>query len=217
MTDIVYPYKESASRELEFSLKSLKNVEYDRVFIVTDDVVLGENVPNVHLIKPLKNGWARYSPYNDVINKLLTICDYADEIVLMNDDIFIMAPDDMLTKNRGLLVDHLNVRKYDTYARALQNTRNLLSEGGYDELDYELHTPMRMNTALLRIAITELLPKLQSSRSIMIRSYYGNRFAVESDYAEDVKNAANYKDLNVISTNEMTFAGEIGDYIKANL
>ena len=63
----------------------------------------------------------------------------------------------------------------------------------------------------------EIMPQLVASRAVMIRSYYGNRFGIESEYMEDVKNVQNYKELPIISTNEMTFAGEMGAYIKDNL
>jgi len=111
----------------------------------------------------------------------------------------------------------MNARKYDTYARALRNTHNLLREKGYDALDFELHTPMVFKSDLLKIAIAEMMPYLFNSRSLMIRSYYANRFGIESEYSEDVKNPKNYKELPIISTNEMTFAGEIGAYIKEKL
>lgn len=212
--DVVYPYIKSASRELEYSLKSLKHIAHDRVFVIGPN----PDYPiDAQVIQPARNGWSRYSPYHDVINKLLTACELDDEIILMNDDIFLMSQNKIVTYNRGTLTDHMNSRRFDSYSRALRNTQRILRQGGYGDIDFELHTPMVMNTALLKIAITELLPHLKSSRALMIRSYYGNRFAVESEYMQDVKNPSNYKDLPILSTNEMTFAGEIGDYIREKL
>lgn len=212
---VVYPYRKSVSQELEYSIKSVrKHLSDAEIFVIGDDPELFD----VTVVKPVEREWSHYSPYSNVISKLLDACELAEEFVMMNDDFFIM--DDFKTIpsfNKGTLLEHLNLRRYDTYTRAMRNTRNILRDKAYEELNFEMHTPMVFNSKRLKQAIEELIPRLKSSQSILIRSYYGNRFMIESERTVDVKNSELYQVLSFISTNESTFAGEIGDYIKEKL
>lgn len=214
--NVVYPYRLNESDELYYSIKSVKkHVKHAKIFIIGDEPTFKTKAK---VIQPLDNEWAKFSPYHDVINKLLTACDLGDEFILMNDDFFIMEPmREAPSFNRGTMLDHLNQRRYDTYTRALRNTRNLLAEKGYNQMDYELHAPMLINSDMMRMAIEEILPQLRFSKSILIRSYYGNKWGIISEHSGDFKNPDDYKDLPFISTNEVTFAGEIGNYIKEKL
>jgi hypothetical protein len=212
--DVVYPYLKSSSRELELSLRSLKNIDHDRVFVIGEQP---EFPVDAEIVRPLKNEWSRYSPYHDVINKLLTACELGEDLIIMNDDIFLMSHNNHDNFFRGKLLDHLNGRRFDSYARALKNTRNFLLQKGYGERDFELHVPMIVKSSLLKQAIMELMPAIRNSKPIMIRSYYGNRFEIPAEFMDDVKNPSEYQGLHVISTNEATFRGELGDYIRENV
>lgn len=213
--NIVYPYRKNDSRELEWSLKSVrKNLEGDVIIIGdTPDFEVDATV-----ITGYGSEWRGYSPYHNVIDKILQACQLYDEFVLMNDDFFVLNPID-ITKhyNRGNMLDHMNARKFDSYTRALHNTRNLLSARGHTDVDFEVHTPMLINSKQMIQAIYEIMPQLRNSQTILIRSYYGNRYGLVSETISDVKNPGNYKELDVISTNEDTFKGEIGEYIKEKL
>ena len=67
---VFYPYKKTWSRELEYSIKSLKNVEHDGVYIIGDkpdyDVPATIITPKPHQIP--------HDPYVDVFMKHYTAC-----------------------------------------------------------------------------------------------------------------------------------------------
>lgn len=211
----VYPYRKNDSRELEWSLRSVQSRLDGDCIVIGDTPDFAIGVP---IITGYGSEWRSYSPYHNVIDKILQACHLYDEFVLMNDDFFVMNWIDVTKHyNRGSMLEHLNQRKYDSYARALKNTRNLLHEKGYPDVDFELHRPMLINSKKMLKAIKEITPQLRSSQTILIRSYYGNRFGLVSEHASDVKNPDDYKELDVISTNEDTFKGELGEYIKEML
>lgn len=211
----VYPYRKNDSRELEWSIASVKKNLAGEISIIGDKP---DFEVEATVISTYGSEWKSYSPYHNVLDKILMACQLYDEFVLMNDDFFILNPID-ITKhyNRGGMLEHVNGRKFDSYTRALQNTRNLLSGRGLTDVDFETHTPMLIKSKLMLQAISEILPQLRNSQTILIRSYYGNRFGLVSETISDVKNPDNYKELDMISTNEETFAGEIGQYIKEKL
>lgn len=155
LMDIVYVYKASTTQELEYSIKSLKNIEYNRLLVIGDK-------PNFETpyLKPPINRWSMLSAQHDVINKLNFACTLSltDDFILNNDDIFIMSPTHIPTLHRGLLKDHLaNRRLNDSYTKTLKTTLHHLKALGINEpLSYELHTPMVFN----KDKLTELLEKI---------------------------------------------------------
>lgn len=214
---VVYPYRKSDSEELIYSIKSVKKHLSDaEIHIIGDDPGFTDEQVTLHT--PDSRDWQWYSPYHNVIRKVLAACDIADEFILMNDDFFIMEPLEAIPAvNMGKLLDHINYRRYDSYTKAMRNTRNLLLERRLGEVDYESHTPMLINSEKMRAAILSILPQLASSKSILIRSYYGNMYPHDSEQINDVKNPSNPEGMVFISTNEMTFSGELGQYIKEKL
>lgn len=218
--NFVYPYRQNESEELEWSIKSvIKNAEvHDIVLLVDDNPTHEETLHGGRIITVPTCEWFKYSPYHNVINKLITACFMFEEFILMNDDFFIMKPYDLAKYyNRGNMLDHLNSRKYDSYTRALKNTRNLLVSRGYTDIDFELHVPMLINSRQMLEVIEEITPQLRNSQSILIRSYYGNKFGLVSEHMGDVKNPDTYEGMASLSTNEQSFAGELGNYIKEKL
>lgn len=211
---VVYPYKHTNSEELAWSIKSLKNVEHGQVMIV------GDSVPGHEVTQSLINSWSRNSRYHDTINKYYTACMLAetDELLLMNDDFFIMSPWVPVNYNRGTLVDHMQWRKgKDDYQRMLELTNRFLLSKGIANLSFELHAPMLVNRLLLKQAIEEIMPQLRLRRTLCLRSYYGNRFNIESEYMADVKNPTNPESMTLLSTNNRAFMSDLGNYIRSKL
>jgi len=214
-TAVVYAYKKTYSGEIDWSIKSLKNL-----LLPKNVYVVGDEAPESINIKPLPNTWASRSRYHDTINKYYTAALQLeeDQILLMNDDFFIMQPWKPANYNRGTLLDHMEWRKQnDDYQRRLDYTNNYLLSRGMTNLSFELHTPMLVDRVLLKQAIEEIMPQLRTNRIPMLRSYYGNRFEIETEYMADVKNPSNYEHTVLLSTNNRAFEGQIGKYIRSQL
>jgi len=213
MRDVVIPYKLNSTDELFWCVKSLKNIDHGRI------IVLGEKpnyIVEAEFISNIDNTIKRPSKYNDQINKYLTACnmDLSDEIIIMNDDFYILEPTKLENYNRGTITDHIKSRRPDSYTSGLQSTLNFLTQNGYGEVDYDLHTPMIVDRRKMKEAILELTPTLNSGKTVMIRSFYGNKYKIDSKYIDDVKNIINSP---LISSSDVSFAGEIGDYIRGKL
>lgn len=214
--DICIPYLRNYSHELEWSIKSLKNTEHGDVYVLgqapdyaIDAKVITPQAPPM---------WARISPYNDVIHKILTYAEKHDgDFLLMNDDIFLMDKYDGTVHHRGLLSDRTQ-GNLTTYLQGLKNTEDWLVQNGYTIKDYDCHTPMIMNSRKFIDLVQRILPQLNMGHNLMIRSLYGNVYGVKSKKIDkDPKNQPNYQGMDIISTTEETFNGEMGLYIRTIL
>lgn len=216
MMDVLYPYLSNDSKELEWSIKSLKNVDHNEVYVVGSKV----EAIDAKFLNPHSYSWSNTSPYNNVISKILTGIDsgISDEFIFMNDDIFLMDRYKGETYNRRTLLEHIESRKFDSYTQALKNTRNYLLERGYPEISYETHTPMVFDKSKMRDLITSIIPLLSMGHNLMIRSLYGNVYGVKSTKLdEDTKNPIDWVNKPILSTNERSFNGAIGHYIRSVL
>lgn len=215
MMDVVYVYKMQKSNELAWSVKSLKNIEHGRVLVVGDQ----PDVEGVEHFKPPVNRWSMLSPVHDVINKLRYACslDISDNFILMNDDFFICKPTEIPVAHRGTLGDHIKWRNLkDNYSGQLKKTKEYLENKGIkDPLSYELHVPMVFNRQRLADLIENTLPVITNSAPILIRSVYGNIYNIGGEQMEDVKTRADHTGLTFVSTNELSFEGRVGDYVRS--
>lgn len=199
---VVIPYVKSGTNELEYALKSLKNINHSGY-----EVLESEN--------------RNISPYLDVHTKLQEYLRNADEeeTILMMDDVFIMKPIKLQLCFRGSLKDHINERSHnDRYTRALIDTYEWLRSMGIEEpLSFELHVPFLMQTRFAQMTAELIRLDMQKGKNILIRSVYGN-FAEEcSGIRSDCKNIDDYKDKSILSTNHHTWNGEMGAYIRDKL
>lgn len=216
--DVVYTYKYSYSREIEFSIKSLRNIDHNDIYVVGDN----PNVRGIKLIKHIPHNWANLPSLN-VASKLIDIAnneDISENFILMMDDVFIMKKMRLTNYYRGNLVDHLNKRRYnDRYKRLLQNTYDYLNEKGYSKLDFACHTPFIMNKTKLRELLDELMPLLEDKKELSIRTLYGNKYKVKASYLrQDTKNPPRYYNYPILSTTEPSFNQYgIGKYIRSRL
>lgn len=213
---VFYVYKKNWSRELEYSIKSLKNVPHNGIYIIGDKP--DYDVPAT--IIPPEPHRTVVNAYTDVIYKVRTACAEvaSSELVLMNDDFFILKPYDLTVYDRGDLEAHISERRRsDVYRKMLENTLKWLKANGYETKDYETHTPMLFNRAKMIELIERIKPELLKG-DLAIRSLYGNVYNVPSETITDVKNPrGNLSDLHIISTSEHTFMGELGVYIRGQL
>lgn len=216
MMDVVYVYKLQKSDELKWSVKSLRNIEHGRVIVVGDQPDV-----DVEHFKPPVNRWSMLSPVHDVINKLKYACtlDISGDFILMNDDFFICKPTEIPVAHRGTLEDHIKWRNLkDNYTGQLKKTKEYLENMGIDKpLSYELHLPMVFNKQKLADLIEDILPNIMHSSPILIRSLYGNIYKIGGEQMEDVKTRADHTGLTFVSTNELSFEGRVGDYVRSML
>lgn len=213
---VFYPYKKNYSRELEYSIKSLKNVPHDGVYIIGDKP--DYDVPAT--IIALRPHQMPHSPYIDVFMKHYTACLEidADELLVMNDDFFIMQPYDFKMYDRGSMAAHIaERRRNDAYKTMLQNTYVYLVSNGETTKDYTTHTPFLYDRKNLLALINQVMPDIKRGKTMSIRTLYGNIFNVPSETIKDVKNPEVYEGLPILSTNEHTFTGKLGQYIREKL
>ena len=213
---VFYPYKKNWSRELEYSIKSLKNVPHDGVYIIGGkpdyDVPATIIAPEPHQTP--------HSPYIDVFLKHYTACLEIDAewLLAMADDVFLLEPYDFTMYDRGSMTAHIaERRRNDAYKTMLQNTYDHLLAYGETTKDYTTHTPFLYKRDKLLALINQVMPEIKRGKTLSIRTLYGNIFNVPSETIKDVKNPTDYKDLGIISTNEHTFMGELGLYIRSKL
>lgn len=212
--DVLIPYKHTQSDELFWAIKSLKNVEHGTIYVIGDEPPL--NVKGIEYIP--KRRVAGPDHYDQIQKYEYGAFDasVSEKILLMNDDMFIMEDWFPQNYNRGTLDEHINSRRMDSYTRFLKSTKEFLESKNMMTISYEVHTPMLVEKSKLLEAIYEL-HGVEGRSDVMIRSYYGNRFGIESTRIEDPKNPKDYEGKSILSTNDTTFKGPLGKYIKDNL
>lgn len=216
--DVVYPYRKNFSHELEWSIDSLKHIKHDNVYIIGDEPPFSVNAK---VLKDKKASWSAYSPYNDVAAKHLIAAkskSISEDFILMNDDFFIMKKWNSVIYDRGDLLNRLEGSSSNVYSTMLTNTYAWLKSRGYSTKDYAVHAPFVYNKTKLLDLIERIEPLLNKGHSLSIRTLYGNVYEIESKTIKiDPKNPKKYKNMSILSTNEETFIGEIGIYIRSEL
>lgn len=209
LPDVVYLVKRSErNEELRFSLRSLANLPHRRVWIAGH--------------KPRWVTGVGHIPVREYGNKWMsTACnlraaakhpEVADDLVMFNDDFFIIEPIDQVPAlHRGPIGAYLERRNDRTgdYTRRLLACEKLL---GPDALLYDaIHTPMPMHKPTLRQVFNEI-----SSRALF-RTVYGNRADIGGVEHRDVKVLGDgWTDGPFISTSDRAFAErEVGRRIRA--
>lgn len=205
MIDLVVPYKPNNSGELNTCIDLIeKNVPHRNIYVVEQyDQQSFSEVPHVNVILKLK--WA------------IENHDLTDDFYLWNDDFFVMKPiTDVPYSHKGFLKEQYASTHWVPYKRAIANTIDYFD--GENVLSYELHIPFLFNKIKLYALIGELEQVMSRGKSPLIRSTYGNTYVVGGKQMPDVKNPrGNYEDYSFLSTDERTFRGELGEYIKDSL
>lgn len=205
---VIYPYKFSRSKELEWSLKSLRNVEHGDVYIVGDTPPYEVEATLIHHKSKI------VSPNHNQIMKYKLACEsITDEfVILCNDDFYILEPWDLTNFNMGQISDISHKNKADYYIKSLQSTEIYLRSNGLNTLSYELHVPMLVSRVQLLAAINELV-EASVTKDVLLRSYYGNRFNIESVYLDDCKHVSDFN-RPFLSSTESSFMGSMGNYVR---
>lgn len=179
--DVIYPYKSAPyDFELRFSLRSLVNLQHDRVIISGDRPKI-TNDRAIHVrVDPIRDR------YRSSTENILAACEAseANDVVVMHDDIFILRPWRFAHENRGTIEEYLSTGgAHGGYRAAVERTRDILhSEGISDPLFFGLHTP----TVYDRQNLIDLIGAHRGT-SVLLRTLYHNLFPQPSSRVRDVK------------------------------
>lgn len=209
MYPAVYSYKRANTRELELSIKSLKNIKgwNGEIIIVGDDPKL----PLRYTHYRTKYDWGWRSRHLDEICAYLTAGEIVGDFIMMSDDIYCLKRWNIRRHHRGTLQEHIDSRlRNDSYSRHLKTTEQFLLENGKPTLSYEIHIPFLVNFQLMKVIVEEINP----SQVLLLRSLLGNWMSEPSSYLEDTKNKPLTKDSVLYSSSNETFKyDEVSKYL----
>lgn len=180
--DVVYPLKRTGhNRELRYSLRSLKNLPHDQVFIVGEIQPWVRNVIHV----PVPQNGSKY--VNSRANILTAARDprVSENFILMNDDFYVLSPQPkVLPMHMGDMDAFMRSFPFrSAYWDLMVKTRKLLRRLGVARPKfYELHVPCVYNKKKL-LAMVERL----DGNEYMMRTVYHNLYRSGGRRREDVK------------------------------
>ncbi len=219
--DLVYICRAGPNEELRYSLRSVaQNLEHDRVWVfgAAPDWLTGAQLVPVQQFPG--EGATKWENGMRLFRAIADHPDVSAEFVLMNDDIFVMQPQELVTNHWGpldeVLARHVEMRS-SYYALGMSNTLSVLLEAGFARpLSYELHTPMPMTKA----GLGQVQDLIAGERRIPLhpRSLYGNLFSVGGDQVDDVKvyDRSSSPRTALLSTTDKSFrAGAVGMRIRS--
>lgn len=177
--DVVYIVRIGDNEELRYSLRSLSNLDHGNVWVAgaAPDWYKGNLLPVTQ----------KRDKYENARNNLRALCDdnrITDDVVLMNDDFFIVKPIDSVPvlhggEVRDKIARHSSYAPNSSYVALLWDTLHILAGRGVStSLDYALHVPMVMD----RGKLAALLGYTGSYRIL-----YGNIYGVGGEFSQDVK------------------------------
>lgn len=186
--DVVYPVKitREGNAELRYSLRSLVNLPHKDVHIFSDYIPwLSKNVKwHPSSDRP---GVPRFANVNTSLLRACKDQNISDPFVFMNDDFFILnSIDEIPYYYNGTLQQHYDFlhKTYTSgskYMRHLLEAQTVLKNGGFDNLDYELHCPILFKKKELQ-QILEQFPDTACRRTL-----YANMLKIKGEQAIDFK------------------------------
>lgn len=212
--DIVYFIRPGKNEELRYSLRSLKNLPHDKVWVYGSCPEWCSPDHYVHIDQVGNTKWDR------VKNMYQGVCDnpkISDDFILMNDDFFIMEPvKEIPIAYRASLYHHIIENeltfglRVNAYARELLGCLQLLKTLDCPTNSYELHIPIIFNKKMLSYLLKKY-PEVHATRSL-----YSNYYRLGGEQMADVKvnTPGPFQKNRFLSTTEESFEGLVGDYIK---
>ena len=206
--DIVYSLKICSNcDELTYSLRSLRNVPHDKVFIVggCPDNIRKEKI--IHI--PTEQTGTKWVNAKNNVKRACIDERLSDDFIYMNDDFFFMQPIAEPVKELNLYWDTMSA-VYDIYfkrcagetnwCKGMKQTRELLIKQGFtDPLCYDLHTPIIFNKTKF-LKMFEEIAGLDDIPVLHWRSVYGNLYA---------QNASKTSDVKVRTANDIKIGGKL--------
>jgi len=186
--DIVYTLRDGENPELRYSLRTLKNVEHDKVWIF-GGCPQWVNEETVEVRRRSQNG----SPYTSTRAHIAAACntpEVSDPFLLWNDDFFAMEPiEEVPVLHRGSLDGMLEqfAALKTGWAKGLRETATLIREtpAFVEPVSYDLHVPLIIHKARMQEALR--LAKKIKTDAVHIRTIYGNLVPLGGTETPDVK------------------------------
>lgn len=215
--DYVYFVKnDERNEELRYSLRSLKNADVDTVWIVGYTPTWVKNVNSVRGNRYTQKEWA-------VRDNVQIIADHSsmpDEVVVMNDDFFLMRRYTPTVEYRGSLREQFaGLSNPGTWwGRSLGTTYDHLRHTGIeDPVSYELHKPIPINRHQMGEALATIV---HVSPIPQWRTIYGNHVQPDAKQGKDCKIRRPQDEFDkrspLLSTEDAAFAkGAVGDFIRS--
>jgi hypothetical protein len=222
--DIVYILGSGSrwnNNEIRYSLRSLeRNLHYRDIYIVGEKLHWFKNIKHI----PAKDPYQE--KLKNALYKLKIACkipQLSENFILMNDDFFILKKKKTIKYYYKKTLsqskkDHPTKKGY--YYESITNTEKLLKELKIkSKYDYSLHYPFIYNKNKLLMMLSLIEDK---NEQLLLRTIYGNLFAVGGEKKRDVK-IKNLQDLenpyfresDVISTSEtIVLRKQFQDFIK---
>lgn len=213
--DIVYFVRPGENEELRYSLRSLKNLPHDKVWIYGSCPDWCKPDRYVHIDQVGATKWDRV---RDMFRRVCDNNEISPDFILMNDDFFIMKPTTIEPAYRSTMADHIvtlilsNNNKLSEYAKELLGCLRVLRHLKRGENSYELHIPIVMN----RKKFGELLkkyPDVHANRTLY--SNYYQTGGVQMDDCKVYDGAVTFPtDSTFLSTTEGSFEELVGKFIR---
>jgi len=180
--DVVYLCRAGENEELRYSLRSLKNIPHDRVWVVGDKPAWC----NTHIIRN-RNMGNKHKTTSQHLEMACMDRRISNPFILFNDDFYVTEPTEIGHYNRGdvqdVLIDYLERFGQGTYITGMRDTYALLKRLGLPTLSYELHIPMIIH----KEKMLEALELGKQITNLHKRTLYGNLINTDSIYRQDVK------------------------------
>lgn len=185
--DVVYLCREGENEELRYSLRSLRNLPHDRVWVFGG---APEWLRGAELV-PVDQHASKYRVTTAAMRAACLHPRVSDPFALMNDDFFVMEPvAGVPALNRGpvdvVAAEYGRRIGASPYLEGMLATRDLLASLGCERpLSYELHVPLPVHKA-------EMLRALEVGQAAGIpvlhkRTLYGNLAGLGGETIADVK------------------------------
>ncbi len=206
--DIVYILRQSNIDNLEllFSLRSLKNIEHGKVFIVWFLPKWCENIIHIPAIDPY------HIKSLNALHKIEIACRddrVSEDFILMNDDFYITKPTKIKYYHRWTIQDHIEDKKtriwWSQYVKNLEKTYKIFPKW----LDFSLHIPFIYN----KNRFLDLWKKYDKNEGYLLRNLYANHYEINWEYMEDVK-VNNFQDFQEIQKNTPIFLSSNDNYFQ---
>lgn len=169
--DVVYVVKKTDddNSDLRWSLRSLKNIKHDNVFIVWYKPQWCKNVKYIQAYDNLEN------KYKNVINKYKIILaneEISEDFILMHDDNYILEPIDRIPYYVAWTLeehcDHIRNRLWvNGYCDAIQGVLDMFPDG----YSYDVHCPIELNKKKFKYII-DTYWHLKASKKSLYCNYY---------------------------------------------
>lgn len=213
--DIVYIVKvNDSNEELRYSLRSLKNVDHNQVFIVGYTPSWVKNIESI----PTRQDGLRYNNSNNNLRAALNDPRVSEDFIFMNDDFFIMEETEIKPFYMSTMNSFIKKINSRAYLKIIEDTDELLEILEATHKSYELHIPFVFNKTKLR-KLFEIIDKHNvNGLNLMTRTLYGNYYEIGGKRMDDVK-IRDYETVErkkYLSTTDDSFErGRIGRYIKS--